>query len=249
MTFDDAPPLADQCRYCCQPLEQAQAAWCPVCKSRLQPLSLLPEVKGFARLGARFLDVCLFEALIALIVLPLLWIDPGNTLLMVYVKLCGFLGLFTALPLLEATCLTHWGATPGKWLMRLEVVGPGQTLPTWKQAIGRTLRLYHRLGYFMAGLSLVFMLVMAVNRQESAVMLLLAVMGLVLIIGHVRTYWHYRQSGGHTHWDESQGLRVNHRVLRFERVMVALLSYLLLSAATQIVARGPEVMGQGNSVL
>ena len=243
------PAWADQCRYCCHPLGQAGAMSCTACGSRLQPLSLLPDVKGFARLGARFLDICVFEAIVAILALPLLWLDPGNALLGVYIKLCGFLGLFTALPLLEATCLSYWGATPGKWLMRLEVVGPGEALPNWKQALGRTLRLYHQLGYFIAGLSMVFILVLTIWQQENAVLMMMSLAGLILVVGHLRVYWHYRKSGGHTRWDESQGLRVNHRVLRFERVMVALLSYLLLSAATQIVAHWPGGAGQANSLL
>jgi uncharacterized RDD family membrane protein YckC len=238
-----------ECRYCCQPLAEASAAWCSHCGSRLQPLSMMPSIQGFARFGARFLDICLFEAILALIALPLLLLDLGNPLLIIYIKLSSFLALFTLLPLLEAWCLHRWGATPGKWLLRLEVVGPGGTLPTWKQAVARTVKLYHQLGYFMAAMGLLSTLWLTIWRQTDVACGMLALTAIIVLVGHARVFFHCRKSGGHAHWDESQGLRVNHRVLRFERVMVALLSYFLLIAATQAVAHWPEVTGVSSSVL
>jgi uncharacterized RDD family membrane protein YckC len=248
------PPSAAEggaCPYCHQTLPEASAppTVCPHCKARLQPLSLIPMVQACTRLGARLMDVFLFEALISLLILPLLALDTDNVALRIYLKVSVLLGLFTLMPFIEAACLSQWGTTPGKWLMKIEVVAPGNGQITFKQALLRTAWLNHYTGYFGIGLALVAALFLAMNSKllYSNSLLLVAV---AIATGlHGFLFKHYNKSQGHTPWDERLGLRVQHRVLRFERLMMAVMTYFLLQMATHALGRWPAISTQNLPIL
>jgi uncharacterized RDD family membrane protein YckC len=234
------------CLYCCQALPDSETAWCPACKSRQKPLSLMPGVQIFSRIGARLLDLCVFEAIVSALTIPIVWLDPGNALLQLYVRIWALLGPVAFLPFVEAWCLSQWGYTPGKWLMKIEVMSPSQQPPTFSMALRRVLKLYHQLGYFVLALGVVFAVMLTIFQANNpgssqAVSMCLLITTVLVVIAHYRAYYHYRKSDGHTMWDSDLGLRVQHRVLRFEHAMVATLSFLLLRAASEYMAHWPDI--------
>jgi uncharacterized RDD family membrane protein YckC len=233
--------MLDHCTYCYQPLGDTPTTWCPSCKSRLKPLSLMPGMQIFARFGARLLDVFFLGAVMAVAAGPLLWLDPGNVLLQLYIKLWLFLGYLVLLPVTEAWMLSTWGTTPGKWLLRLHLIGPESAMPSFQQALKRVCLLYHHMGYFMSSLGLAFALILMVTQQVFYAQLLLLAICVLLVVLHAKAYITYRKSNGHTEWDSQLGLRVQHRVLRFERLMMAVLTYFLLQAATEYLSHWPDI--------
>jgi uncharacterized RDD family membrane protein YckC len=231
----------EQCPYCCHRLPETVSTWCPTCRSRLQPLSLMPGIQVFSRFGARFMDICLFGCLMAILAAPILWLDPGNALLQIYIKLCMFTAYFVLLPVAEAFSTSMWGLTPGKWLFKLEVLGPNCVRPSFAMALRRACLVYHHLGFFVLGMVILCSLTLMFMQQAALAKGLLVLGCLVVGVLNVRAYLGFRRSNGHTQWDAALGLRVQHRVLRFEQLMMALLSYFLIQAASDYFSQWPTI--------
>lgn len=80
------------------------------------------------RLLAAFVDFVLFSPIISLILFQpfkdverLFYTGPGSTEFLVFILISGVL-VFLVTALLQAVCLSQWGATPGKWISKLRVV-------------------------------------------------------------------------------------------------------------------------------
>jgi uncharacterized RDD family membrane protein YckC len=204
------PPGAQYCPACGKPVPVPDAP----ASAFLQPnapkldapqASEPPPVRPWVRYWARLIDLFVF-ALPAGAVMGAIWphlieqADGANDLML------GLL-ILLAWAFVEPLCLSVFGTTPGKALLKVRLSGPGGRRLTYIEALGRSLRLWWRgLG---AGVPFVSLITLAVAYRRLK-----------------------RQ--GHTSWDAEGGCEVRHEPIGLGRVLLALgllFLFLMLVAA------------------
>lgn len=98
--------------------------------------------RPWARLGARIMDVLLFQSLLAL-ALPSSWLPSAEETLAFQLATVAFAVASLLLwAFVEAFFLSRWGMTPGKWAYRVRVVHPEGRFLSYGEALRRALGVY-----------------------------------------------------------------------------------------------------------
>jgi hypothetical protein len=160
-----------------------------VASSETDPVS---QVRPWARYCARLIDIFIFALCLGVIFAI---IAPG--VLTAHDNLFGLLSLFLWC-FVEAMCLSIWGTTPGKGLLRVSVRNADGSKLNYRSALSRSVDVWIR------GLGIGFPLVSVIT----------------LIVAYQKL-----TKNGITTWDQSRDFSVTHKEIGRARVIVALLLF------------------------
>jgi len=161
------------------------------------------QIRPWARFWGRIVDVSLFQS----VLIMLFGLNPMH-----FSHSLGALFLWV---FVDAFCISRWGATPGRWLMRTRIYTSHGMLLPFKVAVQRNIAVTLR--GMALGLPLVSLLFMMLAYKELT-------------------------ERGMTSWDREMGSRVSHHRIGGGRVF---LTFVIMLVVAQLVMNfSPEIATQ-----
>jgi hypothetical protein len=105
------------------------------------------------------------------------------------------------LALIEPFFISHYGSTPGKWLLMTKVMNPDGTNLTYSQAMSRSLKVYTR--GFLLGIPLLMFITLFIESSKL-------------------------EKEGKTSWDAQGGFIVSHQKIGALRTIAAIILLIIL---------------------
>ncbi len=164
---------------------------------------VVSQVRPWVRFWARYFDYIVFSLVVGVVfsvVAPSVLDAPEIFLNMLII----FIWVFV-----EASVLSTWGTTPGKWLLRTTLQDSAGNKLTFSRALNRSFSVWWR------GIGIGFPIVSLIT----------------LIVAHVKL-----TKEGVTTWDRDGGFVVSHKKIGAIRVIVTILFFLLASFCLLLIA-------------